>query len=71
VLPDARRRRIGTDIAYLLVTAGMRGHAGFASHPGNRHFPQHYLEETTMEWTKPEFSDWRFGFEITMYVANR
>ncbi|RJG04150.1 pyrroloquinoline quinone precursor peptide PqqA [Noviherbaspirillum sedimenti] len=24
-----------------------------------------------MQWTKPEFTDWRFGFEITMYIANR
>jgi len=25
----------------------------------------------TMAWTKPEFEDLRFGFEITMYVATR
>ncbi|HYD61288.1 MAG TPA: pyrroloquinoline quinone precursor peptide PqqA [Noviherbaspirillum sp.] len=24
-----------------------------------------------MQWTKPEFSDLRFGFEVTMYIANR
>ncbi|PUA18308.1 pyrroloquinoline quinone precursor peptide PqqA [Glaciimonas sp. PCH181] len=24
-----------------------------------------------MKWTKPAFSDLRFGFEITMYIANR
>jgi coenzyme PQQ precursor peptide PqqA len=24
-----------------------------------------------MTWTKPEFIDWRFGFEITLYIANR
>ncbi|HEY1328347.1 MAG TPA: pyrroloquinoline quinone precursor peptide PqqA [Casimicrobiaceae bacterium] len=24
-----------------------------------------------MAWTKPEFCDIRFGFEITMYIANR
>jgi coenzyme PQQ precursor peptide PqqA len=29
------------------------------------------IKETTMAWTKPEFIDWRFGFEITMYIANR
>ncbi|HWK55435.1 MAG TPA: pyrroloquinoline quinone precursor peptide PqqA [Hyphomicrobiales bacterium] len=22
-------------------------------------------------WTKPSFTDVRFGFEVTMYVANR
>ncbi|WP_273149886.1 pyrroloquinoline quinone precursor peptide PqqA [Methylophaga thiooxydans] len=22
-------------------------------------------------WTKPEYSDLRFGFEVTMYICNR
>ncbi|WP_082548228.1 pyrroloquinoline quinone precursor peptide PqqA [Massilia sp. Root335] len=29
------------------------------------------IKETTMAWSKPEFIDWRFGFEITLYIANR
>jgi len=24
-----------------------------------------------MAWNKPEFSDLRFGFEVTMYIATR
>ncbi|MDA0665136.1 MAG: pyrroloquinoline quinone precursor peptide PqqA [Proteobacteria bacterium] len=24
-----------------------------------------------MKWTTPAFTDLRFGFEITMYIANR
>ncbi|MFC7517639.1 pyrroloquinoline quinone precursor peptide PqqA [Herbaspirillum sp. GCM10030257] len=24
-----------------------------------------------MQWSKPEFTDLRFGFEITMYISNR
>ncbi|MGJ9416406.1 pyrroloquinoline quinone precursor peptide PqqA [Massilia sp. CMS3.1] len=24
-----------------------------------------------MTWSKPEFIDWRFGFEITLYIAKR
>ncbi|MFK3740378.1 pyrroloquinoline quinone precursor peptide PqqA [Massilia sp. TN1-12] len=24
-----------------------------------------------MSWTKPQFIDRRFGFEITMYILNR
>ena len=28
-----------------------------------------YLEKTV--WTKPEFTEMRFGFEVTMYIANR
>jgi coenzyme PQQ precursor peptide PqqA len=32
--------------------------------------PSH-TKETIMQWTKPEFTDLRFGFEITMYIFNR
>jgi len=28
-------------------------------------------KENTMQWTKPQYTDLRFGFEITMYIANR
>ncbi len=28
-------------------------------------------KETIMQWTKPEYTDLRFGFEITMYILNR
>jgi coenzyme PQQ precursor peptide PqqA len=28
-------------------------------------------EDTTMTWTTPQACDFRFGFEITMYVAAR
>ena len=28
------------------------------------------LEENNM-WTKPDFTEMRFGFEITMYIGNR
>ncbi len=28
-------------------------------------------QETTMKWETPTASDMRFGFEITMYIANR
>ncbi|WBL65483.1 pyrroloquinoline quinone precursor peptide PqqA [Thauera sp. WB-2] len=34
------------------------------SHPETR-------QETTMKWETPAASDMRFGFEITMYIANR
>ena len=29
------------------------------------------IKETTMTWTTPAFTDLRFGFEVTMYIANR
>jgi coenzyme PQQ precursor peptide PqqA len=29
------------------------------------------FEELTMTWETPMATEWRFGFEITMYVANR
>ena len=28
-------------------------------------------QEITMAWTTPAATDLRFGFEITMYIANR
>ncbi len=31
-----------------------------------------YIESETMKkWTKPAYSDLRFGFEITMYIQHR
>ncbi len=32
---------------------------------------QPVIKEFAMAWTKPEFTDLRFGFEVTMYIANR
>jgi coenzyme PQQ precursor peptide PqqA len=29
-----------------------------------------FLEVNHM-WTKPEYTEMRFGFEVTMYIANR
>jgi coenzyme PQQ precursor peptide PqqA len=26
---------------------------------------------TFMKWTKPQYQDFRFGFEITMYISAR
>lgn len=31
----------------------------------------HLKKETLMQWTTPTACDFRFGFEITMYVAAR
>ena len=28
-------------------------------------------QETTMKWDTPSYVEMRFGFEITMYIANR
>lgn len=28
-------------------------------------------KETAMQWTTPAYTDLRFGFEITMYIATR
>jgi coenzyme PQQ precursor peptide PqqA len=33
--------------------------------------PDVLSKETTMQWTTPGYTDLRFGFEITMYIANR
>ena len=36
-----------------------------------KHVSCQLFQETTMQWTTPAFTDLRFGFEITMYIANR
>jgi coenzyme PQQ precursor peptide PqqA len=36
-----------------------------------KHVSCQLFQETTMQWTAPAFTDLRFGFEITMYIANR
>jgi coenzyme PQQ precursor peptide PqqA len=30
-----------------------------------------FFKENKMAWTTPAAQDMRFGFEITMYIANR
>ncbi len=37
------------------------------------HRPIHSFNqgEIAMQWTTPSFTDMRFGFEITMYIATR
>jgi len=37
---------------------------------GKRRFHQRF-KETTMKWETPTACDFRFGFEITMYIAAR
>jgi coenzyme PQQ precursor peptide PqqA len=37
--------------------------------PHFRGFKMHWSKR--MKWEKPAASDMRFGFEITMYIANR
>ena len=32
---------------------------------------QKILKENAMNWTTPAAQDMRFGFEITLYIANR
>jgi|AraplaDrversion2_2_1032049.scaffolds.fasta_scaffold33268_2 coenzyme PQQ precursor peptide PqqA len=54
-----RFQRHGTDLA---TQKGERP-------PDLRH--QTYIKETVMQWSNPEFIDFRFGFEITLYIFNR
>ncbi|MBL8471067.1 MAG: pyrroloquinoline quinone precursor peptide PqqA [Rhodocyclaceae bacterium] len=32
---------------------------------------KHRSKETSMQWQTPQACDFRFGFEITMYIATR
>jgi pyrroloquinoline quinone biosynthesis protein A len=38
--------------------------------PGETTNDNPLLSEKTM-WSKPEFTEMRFGFEVTMYIYNR
>jgi coenzyme PQQ precursor peptide PqqA len=40
-------------------------------HPGFGTGPRTLLKETMMTWETPQATTFRFGFEITMYIANR
>ncbi len=44
---------------------------GMASNTINRNPRQFFIWRYTMKWQTPAASDMRFGFEITMYIANR
>lgn len=33
--------------------------------------PFNFRLETVMKWSKPQATEMRFGFEITMYINNR
>jgi coenzyme PQQ precursor peptide PqqA len=37
----------------------------------HRRWPANLTQETLMQWTTPTATDFRFGFEITMYVSAR
>ncbi len=32
---------------------------------------RNHRHEDPIMWTKPEYTEMRFGFEVTMYIANR
>jgi pyrroloquinoline quinone biosynthesis protein A len=51
------------DIATGLVSVGELSPASARSSIHQR--------RSTMKWTTPECIEWRFGFEITLYIANR
>jgi coenzyme PQQ precursor peptide PqqA len=38
--------------------------------PGRKSIKLYHFWRRHM-WTKPEFTEMRFGFEVTMYIANR
>lgn len=58
----------------LLRSAGRGHHSVIGSrkglHPVARNFPT-FKEFDMTQWTKPQATDLRYGFEITMYISNR
>jgi coenzyme PQQ precursor peptide PqqA len=56
----------GIDIAFMVIAA-----CGATALQACRHVSCQPSGDFTMQWTTPSFTDLRFGFEITMYIANR
>jgi coenzyme PQQ precursor peptide PqqA len=48
-----------------------RGTIGLRDHLNGFQFDVSHLRRIDMTWETPQAIDWRFGFEITMYIANR
>jgi coenzyme PQQ precursor peptide PqqA len=65
------RRKVGTEFADHGLGGGEVSHRVDA--PRHCHFPCQlfFHGDILMQWTTPAFTDLRFGFEITMYIANR
>lgn len=61
----------GVEMAFILLCEGAA--RGAVEQSGGSHFPcQPFpFRRHIMQWTTPAFTDLRFGFEITMYIANR
>lgn len=54
----------------LFLKRGMEFAIPKGERPSDLHH-QTYIKETVMQWSNPEFIDFRFGFEITLYIFNR
>lgn len=46
-------------------------HSGLRVATRSVHFPRRPSMQTSMQWQTPTATNFRFGFEITMYVAAR
>ena len=55
-----------TKMARMLLRKHASAHVAPAGQSKSKIIP----EVSTM-WTKPDFTEMRFGFEITMYIGNR
>jgi len=51
--------------------ASRKLHSGTRCPRGRHRAPCHLSGDFPMQWQTPTAIDFRFGFEITMYVANR
>jgi coenzyme PQQ precursor peptide PqqA len=53
--------------ALVPADSGWGGNTGLHA----RNASNHQQTGETKMWTKPEYTEMRFGFEVTMYIANR
>ena len=65
--------RAGGGIVWFGIEIALQQSGLFAAESGDKPARIFYVNyrRLTMQWTAPSFTDLRFGFEITMYIANR
>jgi coenzyme PQQ precursor peptide PqqA len=64
---------LGIGLAWLGIEVALQQGGPVAADSGDRSVITLYANywRFAMQWTAPSFTDLRFGFEITMYIANR
>jgi pyrroloquinoline quinone biosynthesis protein A len=68
--PESHENHEARISAFAVAGGGLFQHTSLRSERRCSAHHHHRLRSLTM-WTKPEFTEMRFGFEVTMYIYNR